>query len=187
MANKKRLKKAGKGLNFKLLFYQITGLILIVLGVFLLGQISYYRFENQLPRVNTQAAYDAKPQKLYIPKINKNLAISNGVVTDNRWTISETGVSYLTSSAIPGRNGNSVIYGHNKNDILGYLPQVVSGDSIFVIMKSGDIIKYQVFETKQVSPNQVEILNNTPDNRLTIYTCSGFLDQARFVAIAKKV
>ena len=39
---------------------------------------------------------------------------------------------------------------------------------------------------KEVKPNAVEILESADDSRLTIYTCSGFLDTARFVVVAKK-
>lgn len=127
------------------------------------------------------------PSKLYIPKLSKALDITDGQVQDNRWTVSATGVSYLTTSALPGEIGNSVIYGHNRRDILGGLPWLSVGDTIYITMQNGDLIKYEVFERKEILPTQVEILDNTLDSRLTIYTCSGFLDQSRFVVIAKKV
>ena len=190
MANKKRSQKAGKSLNRYPLFYQITSLLLIILGAAILIAVTFNRFSQQFSPASApkqESAYEIQPAKLYIPKLAKPLIISNGVVVNNRWQISETGVSYLTASAIPGKVGNSVIYGHNKTEILGNLPRVVNGDPVYIIMKSGDIVKYQVFETKEVSPNQVEILNQTADARLTIYTCTGFLDTARFVAIARKV
>lgn len=136
-------------------------------------------FANQVSNV--------KPIKLYIPKIRKILAISDGVAIGNRWTISETGVSYLTPSALPGQVGNSVIYGHNRREILGDLPQVKIGDFVWVVLSNGDFVKYQIFEMKEVTPQQVEILTQTSDRRLTIYTCSGFLDQARFVVIGRMV
>ncbi len=188
MANKKRSQKAGKSLNLSPLFYQITSLLLIILGAGILIALSFNRFPGQLPppQPKQESAYEVQPAKLYIPNLAKPLSISNGVVVNNRWQISETGVSYMTASAIPGKVGNSVVYGHNKTEILGNLPKVVSGDPVYIIMKSGDIVKYEVFETKEVSPNQVEILNQTADARLTIYTCIGFLDQARFVVLAKQ-
>lgn len=127
------------------------------------------------------------PLKIYIPKISKVLDVSEGQIEDNRWTVSPNGVSYLTSSSLPGTFGNSVIYGHNKKEILGNLPKVESGDTIYVVVANGNIVKYNVFETKQISKKQVEILNQSPDPRLTVYTCSGFLDQSRFVVIAKQV
>lgn len=189
MANKKRPQRQNKSLSLSPLFYQITSLLLIILGAAILITVSFNRFSQQFSPVSApkvESPYQAQPVKLYIPKLQKPLIVSNGIVVNNRWQISETGVSYLTASAVPGKVGNSVIYGHNKTEILGNLPRVVSGDFVYVIMKSGDIVKYQVFETKEVSPNQVEILNQTADTRLTIYTCTGFLDTARFVVLAKQ-
>jgi len=127
------------------------------------------------------------PVKLYIPKISRVLDVTDGQVQDNRWTVSDSGVSYFTASARPGTLGNSVLYGHNKKEILGSLPKLSIGDPIFITTKGGEIIKYEVFDKKEIKPTQVEILNETEDSRLTIYTCSGFLDQSRFVVISKKV
>ena len=122
-----------------------------------------------------------------IPKLAKILVISDGYVIDNRWAISETGVSFLTTSALPGQVGNSVIYGHNRRDILGELPQITAGDPIYIVLGDGNFVKYEVFETREVKPTQVEILNQSSDSRLTIYTCIGFLDKARFVVVASKI
>ncbi len=127
------------------------------------------------------------PKTIFIPKINKTLGISAGEVVDKKWVISDTGVSYLSITPAPGSVGNSVLYGHNKLDILGRLVELGKDDVIYVVLGSGNFVEYKVVETKQVTPNQVEILNNTTDSRLTIYTCTGFLDSARFVVIAKKV
>ncbi|MBI3341892.1 sortase, partial [Candidatus Curtissbacteria bacterium] len=52
---------------------------------------------------------------------------------------------------------------------------------------SGKIVKYQVSDEKEVTPESIDIINATTDSRLTVYTCSGFLDSARFVVIAKQV
>lgn len=168
--------------------------VLLGAGVMLLSSSKFLVFPSGIDQSPGESDKEetanliAKPTKLYIPRLSKTLYISDGEVVDNRWTISQTGVSYLVGSALPGSIGNSVIYGHNRNEILGYLPQVVAGDPIYVVLASGDFVKYQVFETKEVTPNQVDILNQaTGDSRLTIYTCIGFLDQARFVVIAKKI
>ena len=41
-------------------------------------------------------------------------------------------------------------------------------------------------KTEVVKAEVVEILSQTEDARLTIFTCSGFLDTARFVVVAKQ-
>ena len=170
-------------------------LFLVLLGVALLFVANrHFLVLSQKVERSSQVAISTqenqllvKPIKLYIPKLSRVLAISDGEVINDRWMIAETGVSYLTSSVLPGKTGNSVIYGHNKTGILGGLPRLIAGDLIYIVLDNGEFAKYEVFETKEVLPSQVEILNETGDARLTIYTCSGFLDQARFVVVARLV
>lgn len=186
-------KKSGFQITFKkVLSSQILSLVLILLGsIFVfLGSTSYLNLDLRHPFITKKEAKlvpQNKPVKLFIPSISKKLDISEGEVVNNRWTISQTGVSFLTDSALPGTTGNSVIYGHNRNNILGRLPYINNGDKIYVLLNNGEFVKYEVLEEKEISPYQVEILSPTSDSRLTIFTCSGFLDQARFVAIAKRV
>lgn len=188
MASSKRShKKRAKSLKLPTYTRQILALILIILGAGFVLAAAFNKTTLQIPqRQGSQTAQILpKPTKLYIPKLAKILYVSDGYVVDNHWTISETGVSYLTSSAIPGQTGNTVLYGHNRSDILGDLPKVVDGDVVYVVRRDGDFVKYQVSETKVIEPTQVSILNQSTDSRLTIYTCTGFLDSARFVVVAK--
>lgn len=188
-------KKKQKGLKPRPYISKLFSLFLIILGGVILIAASYTKISTPLFATDKKAStlqetidkpnLLAKPYKLYIPRLSKVLYVSAGTIVNNRWTISDNGVSYLTSSTLPGHIGNSVLYGHNKRDILGGLPKIKEGDSVYVILKSGDFVKYQVFETREVKPGSVEILENTNDSRLTIYTCSGFLDKARFVVVAK--
>lgn len=136
---------------------------------------------------NSQEQLGVKPLKIFIPSIDRTLDISDGYVVDNRWTVSETGVSHLTTSAVPGNRGNAVLYGHNRDEVLGKLWKAQNNDLVYVILSDGSITKYQIFERREVEPSQVEILNNVGDSRLTIYTCSGFLDSARFVIVGKLI
>lgn len=170
------------------LFLLIISLVLIFsgLGLIFLSSVGHLRDSDSSGKQVFEVRQD-KPVMLYIPKIAKTLSIADGEVVGNRWSVSETGVSYLVTSALPGTFGNSVLYGHNRQDILGNLPKVTIGDDIYVVAESGEVIKYEVFERKEIQPTQVEILNDVGDSRLTIYTCSGFLDQARFVVVARLV
>lgn len=180
-----------KTLNFLAIIQLLFGLILILAGASLLVANALHKVNLSAKPTNQTAISPqeiaTKPAKIYIPKLERVLYVSDGYLDNNRWTVSETGVSYYSNSARPGEIGNSVIYGHNRRDILGGLWRVQDGDTIYVIMDSGDFVKYQVFEKKEIQPTQVEILNQTADSRLTVYTCSGFLDQTRFVVVAKQL
>lgn len=193
MASPKRTqKKSGLKVIFKkVLFAQILSFITIIIGAILIfissASLLNLDFKHPFLSKPEPEIVSVRPIRLYIPNLAKSLAIEVGEVVNNRWSISQTGVSFYKDSAIPGSNGNSVIYGHNLKNILGDLPKLTSEDKIYVILSDGSFARYAVFNKKSISPNQVEILNQTQDSRLTIYTCSGFLDTARFAVIAKLV
>ena len=191
MASPKRSKKTvKKSLNFpytnfflSLLFILIGAAILIWPSLLKAGPLFLENSKAQ----ESNPIIEAKPTKLYIPRLSRILYISDGYVTGDRWTIAQTGVSFYPESALPGSVGNSVLYGHNTKEILGGLWRVQDRDFLYIVLANGGVVKYQVFEKKEVKPTQVEILDKSADSRLTIYTCSGFLDQARFVVVAKEV
>ena len=143
-------------------------------------------FLEQEQKLQSPESFKPQPSLLYIPALSRKLSISEGTVVNNRWTLSPTGVSFYSYSATPGNGGNSVIYGHNLANILGDLYLVQNGDPIYVVLTTGDIVKYRVTEEKEVTPQSIEILSQSNDSRLTVYTCSGFLDSARFVVVAKQ-
>ncbi len=77
------------------------------------------------------------------------------------------------------------MYGHNWKSLLHGLPMVKPGQKVFVTMQNGSKIAFEVEYTATVDPADTYIIDKTSDTRLTIYTCSGFLDSKRFVVVAK--
>lgn len=100
------------------------------------------------------------------------------------WESTPRGVSYLSSSPLPGESGNSILYGHNWPNLLGSLPQVKPGSSIEIVFADGSRKKFVITFTSLVTPDQSHILAPTADSRITLYTCAGFLDSRRFVVTA---
>lgn len=100
------------------------------------------------------------------------------------WPTTNQGVSYLSSSGIIGEIGNGVFYGHNWSNLFGPLIRVKPGDNIDIITKDGKTYKYTATFTQIIEPDNTYILNPTADERLTLYTCIGFLDSKRFVVTA---
>lgn len=147
-------------------------------------------FSIQVPATQAGAvavAHSSKPLSLAIPKLQIHLAVVSGTVENNQWTMTRRGVSYLTSSPIPGEHGNSILYGHNDLSLLGNLTKARPGDLIEVTMDDGTPRLFVVDLTGEVTPKQTEILDDAGDTRLTIFTCSGLFDQKRFVVVAKPV
>ena len=119
-----------------------------------------------------------------IPSINKELEIIPSQIVNKRWESTKKGVSYLSTSPIPGEIGNSIIYGHNYPNLLKDLTKVKVGDEITIVYENGSEKKFDVKFTQEVGPNQSSILDPTDDRRITLYTCSGFFDSKRFVITA---
>lgn len=126
----------------------------------------------------------AKPVKIYIPKLKLNLRIETASISDGRWPLSDDALIHLQSTPNPVDSGNTVIYGHNWPQLLGSVDQLSPGDYIYVSDEAGQTHSYTLHSKGEVSPLTLGILDNTLDGRLTLFTCSGFLDQSRLVLIA---
>lgn len=87
-------------------------------------------------------------------------------------------------SALPGENGNIILYGHNLNTIFGYLMDTKIGAIVNIRMTDGSLHRYTVTETQVVAPSQTQLLAPTTHEVLTLYTCTGLLDSLRFVVRA---
>lgn len=184
--------RQGRG-HFKLISQQFLAGFLIFIGFLLVMYAASKNFDfslyKQVKEAQKQNEIDQekahKAVIISIPKINKVLDIEDGMFDGKRWVVSENGVSFYTSSSLPEQGGNTVLYGHNKARILGGLVSIKRGDKIDLTLDNGNVLSYEVFETRTIKPTEVDILNNTNEPRLTIYTCIGFLDSARFVVLAR--
>jgi len=166
--------------------------ISIMLGFALLFFGAYLVFERYNPKrlgfENVSQAVisssNTYPKKIFIPKLSIELGIYPAKIINNNWEATTQGVSYLASSPVPGEAGNSILYGHNFPNLLGSLPKIKPGDKIVIVLNSGEEKTFVVKYTQIVTPQQTEILKSSNDTRITLYTCTGFLDSKRFVATA---
>jgi LPXTG-site transpeptidase (sortase) family protein len=168
------------------------GKILIFLGILLLifgNYLVYERYSSkklEFESVKTvkTANSTSTPVKITIPSLGIENTIYGAKIIDNNWETTTRGISYLSDSPVPGEKGNSILYGHNWPSLLGNLTKIKTGDKINVTMDNGEERIFIVKFTYEVNPNQTQILNPTNDRRITIYTCTGFLDSKRFVVTA---
>lgn len=122
---------------------------------------------------------------LKISSLGIDLPVTEGEMKDNRWPTSTKNLIHVSTTKLPGSPGNSVIYGHNWESQLGDLDQIKVGDTIEVVLSDGSKKIFQVSQIAEVSPNQSDLLKDSIDTRLTLYTCSGFLDSKRLVVVAQ--
>lgn len=181
----KPLQKKRLRLWNKSIFITIVGLFIVIFGI-----VNYYKVRtlsfSKIPEsVITSVENIDVPIEVIIPSINIDLKVDPGQIENRVWTTSEKNATFLSSSAVPGTGGNTVIYAHNKKVIFGNLPYLSIGQRISVKTKSGKIYNYIASEKHFVKPNRVDLVTQGNTEELTLFTCWGVFDQERVVIKAK--
>jgi LPXTG-site transpeptidase (sortase) family protein len=126
----------------------------------------------------------ALPVNISLPDTLINLPVIPVEIKNNRWPAYLSGISYVSSSTLPGEIGNSVFYGHDFKSLLGNLHSARPGENIYLSLTDGRQIKYTIARVVTVSPDDVSLLLPSDRRQLTLYTCTGFLDTKRLAVIA---
>jgi sortase A len=171
-----------------------VGRALIFLGVLILLFVAYqlwgtgiseardqHRLKSEFktvqqapPPASTQTTLPPTPEGdavaiIDIPKISVDKAVVEGVGTEDL----KKGPGHYPSTPMPGQKGNAAIaghrttYGHPFYDLDALKP----GDDIFISTRQGKF-QYKVDHSMNVDPHDVAVLDPTPDNRLTLTTCT---------------
>jgi sortase A len=164
---------------------------MITLGVLILLFVAYQLWGTNLAEARSQDALksgfkiipgDIDPSKalppspdgeavaiIKMPKINVEKVVVEGVGVPDL----KKGPGHYPGTPMPGQPGNAAIAGHRTTygAPFNQLDQMAVGDQVIVSTKQGKF-EYDVTELKVIKPSQVEVLNNTPDNRLTLTTCN---------------
>lgn len=160
------------------------------LGILLLGficflAVAYHIWQRVAPKPLIIPIVSAEslslPQILQIPDLGVVLTIYPAEISKGKWQVTNDGISYLSSSPIPGKMGNSILYGHNWPSILGKLDKARIGEKFYVVFSDGTQKRFVIKRIAVVDPSDTSILTQTNDSRVTLYTCTGFLDRRRLV------
>ena len=134
--------------------------------------------------VDVPQVKEQKPTRIVIKDLRIDLPIIPASISDETWETTNDGASYLVSSPVPGESGNSIVYGHNWANLFGNLIHAQPGHTVEVFYEDGSKKKFVIEYTSTVLPSASDILAPSKDKRLTLYTCTGFFDSKRFVAVA---
>lgn len=119
-----------------------------------------------------------------IPRINLSMVVVEGVSVDDL----KLGPGHYPGTPLPGEPGNVVISGHRTTYLHPFynLNELAVGDPVTLTRPDGTKDIYLVSETKVVAPTAVEVISDTPDDRLTLTTCNPRYSAAqRLVVVAK--
>jgi sortase A len=104
-----------------------------------------------------------------IPRIGVDKAVVNGVGVPDL----QKGPGHYPNTPLPGQPGNAAIAGHRTTYGAPFfrLDELGPGDPIFVTTRQGKFL-YEVTASQKVKPTDVQVIDPTPDNRLTLTTCN---------------
>jgi len=124
---------------------------------------------NAAPPDTVAAPADDAIGVIQIPKIGVDQAVVEGVGVEDL----KKGPGHYPGTPLPGEAGNAAIAGHRTTYGAPFnrLDELKQGDPITVRTRAG-IFRYEVSESSVVSPDQVSVLDPTPDNRITLTTCN---------------
>src|SRR5713226_3115180 len=118
-------------------------------------------------------------RRLVIPTLGlDSKVIQLGTKLDRRgqlaWETAPFAVGQHQGLAGPGQNGNMVLSGHisspNEGAIFHHLPDLKVGEGVIVATEERQYL-YRVVDVKTVTPDEVSVLDQTPDPTVTLITC----------------
>ena len=172
------------------------GIALVVLGAILISgrsqiasNIASSSFADEPVEIagfENFAADDAKlPKRIIIPELSIDLSVKKAKVIGGYWEVFPDSAGWGEGSGLPDEAGNQVIFAHARKGLFLPLRKIEKGFSIYVLTSEG-WYDYEVIEIKEVYPNEIEVIEPTDDERLTLYTCSGFTDSKRLIVIGER-
>jgi sortase A len=157
-------------------------MVLMLIGLGLLGYVgseywSMYREQQDLHRL-WQAQQKSAPgtstpatpvddglTRVSIPKINLDVIVVEGT---NHKSL-RLGPGHLKNTPAPGELGNSVISAH-RDTFFRHIYELRKGDEIDVT-RDGHNYVFEVTSKKIVKPDDLSVVKNSTDARLTLITC----------------
>ncbi len=127
------------------------------------------------------------PNRLRIPVMFLDSPVHEVTVNMGQWEVAPMDVGHHEGTADPGETGNMVLAGHRdiNSALFRELDRLKPGDDVFVSNSFGEY-HYIVQESMVVGPNHTEVMDPTPDHRLTLITCTPIgIDTQRLIIIAR--
>jgi len=114
------------------------------------------------------------------------LEVDAPIIQGDGWEQLKKGVAQHLNTANPGEKGNLVLSGHNDiyGEVFRYLDRLKAGDEVIIYTHTRSYT-YIVDSWFLVEPDQVEVMDPTPDETLTLISCYPYLiDSDRIIVKA---
>lgn len=191
MAGRTRIKqslasKAGEKLEFRIQ-KNLKHNYLIILGILLISTFLVWRYyqarilsfnTSEVSKIDTT---EVTPVHIKAYPIGIDVDIKPAIITNGVWPVFPNTAGFVMNGK------NIIIYGHNKDNILGPIRYIKTGTKIEILGSDNNKYFYEVTKTDIVDPDNLEYIKPKSIETLTIYTCTGFLDSKRFIVVAEKL
>lgn len=125
--------------------------------------------------------YDLIPVHITAYPVGVDVDTRPAKIIDGVWPVFSDSAGYVV-------NGNNlIIYGHNKDNIMGPIRYIKEGAEITIKADDNQEYDYNVVKIDTVEPDNLNYIKSTEEETLTVYTCTGFLDSKRFIVVAKRI
>lgn len=171
---------------------RLIGLILIIVGLSIIGNVIYKKMDTKKKQNELQTILETvineEPKELTteqeeelingykpialmeIPSIGLSQGLVEGIADD----VLQYYLGHFEDSAKPGENGNFAVAGHRVSDYseaFVNLYKVEIGDKILVKANKKEYV-YEITENFIVTPDRVDVLDQTEDPTITLVTCT---------------
>lgn len=139
--------------------------------------------QGQTNATNNSSSSKSSGYSIEISKINLTAPIILNIDGNNKEEYNkalENGVAHMAKTALPGEDGNFVLFGHssyyankpgNFKEVFATLDKLETGDKL-TVKANGKTFNYKVTEEKTVSPSDVSVVNQDKSKRtITLITC----------------
>ena len=175
----------------------IFGGIIVIVGIlFISGRIepqtisdsdSFASEPVQISGFDLEIADENKiPRMIIIPSLNVFLDVRVSEIKGGYWEVFEEVAGWGVGSGVPGEGGNQVIFAHARDGLFASLKDAEEGMRILVLTNDS-WYEYEVAIIDEVYPRNTRYIEQTENEILTLYTCSGFNDTKRLIVIAEPI
>jgi sortase A len=166
---------------------RLIGIIIIAMGIGLIGFSFYARWDTDNENNKSIDKFEEILLEKKKGKTNDTVDLNDGIgiisisKIDLKVIIKEgtdmktlrRAVGHFEGTPMPWENGNFAIAGHRQytyGEFFNRVDEIETGDLIEIQTLNGKF-EYKVDGKKEVEATQVEVLDNTPEDKITIVTC----------------
>ncbi|HLZ09082.1 MAG TPA: sortase, partial [Chloroflexota bacterium] len=115
-------------------------------------------------------------QRLIASSIGLDTKVVEAPIINGEWTVPKFVAGHLLGTAQPLEGSNVVLSGHvqsiSSGNVFARIGELKIGDAIIVYTRA-TVITYVVSQNRVVANNDVSVVRPTPEEILTLITCTG--------------